>query len=1193
MGEIIRRSRPGANVPWTGERLALGAGLQVEAEHLHRYLFARSLCRGLSVMDVASGEGYGSALLAQGARSVVGVEVDPDVAAAAARTHPAPNLSFICGDARSLPLADNSVDLIASFETIEHFFEHEAMLAEFRRVLRRGGRLVISSPERDVYSPTGQPPNPFHVRELTRAELLELLRTQFPSIQLYGQRVVSGSLLVPERGDESPFLTYDQRGEDWVEVSEGLPSPTYLVAVTSDEPAPASSGSVYVISSQLERPSIPSSDEHRRLGEYAQQLENAVADKDTMLSSAAAYARTLEEKVIILQEETAAGHAVQAELTQAVADKQAALHREAETRQAGRDTVRAKEEEQRALSRELALARGALDVRDRLNTELELSVRRLQALRQSQAEEIDALHAAAAVTARGTAELQRANQSIQSQALELSQRVRQLERTLAEKSLLLAMVPESTSWKVSRPLRSFARLAPRTTRVLKRALLRRGGLPASVPSTEYPGLWTHVMPSGEAQAPTHLDGPEAGETRRKAHMRQAVAEEFERFIAVGQALVLPCPEAPQISVVVPVWNQAPLLLQCLRALLMQHDACFEVIIVDNASDLDTKKFLRGLHGVALIENAINEGYVRACNAGAAAARGQFILHLNSDACPRSGAIAAAMDTLRRDASLGAVGGRLVLPSGRLQEAGSIVWADGSTLGYGRGWNPDRGEAMFRRCVDYCSGAFLLTRAELWRRLGGFDNVFAPAYYEETDYCMRLREHGFHVVYEPAAVVDHFEFGSEKRAGDAVRSSLVNRNKFVARHLEALRAAHLPACPENILSARMREQPMRQHLLIVDNEVPLATLGSGFPRMRALLNAAVSEGWSVTFFPMHQLEIDWDSAYKELPREVEIISDVAVPGLREFLLTRAGYYQAVIVSRPDNMKLFMAAAESSDGALATALKIYDAEAIFSLREIERRRLLGKPMSRAQKDALIASEVDIARDCDIVLCANEAEAAIYRARQHKPVQVLSHPVLVRSETPTFGRRKGFLFVGRLLEREAPNWQGLAWFVRQCWPLIRASIPEAVISIVGHHHADTEELQAEGIHLLGAQEDLIPWYDGARVFVSPVQFAAGIPLKLIEASANGLPSVATLLMARQLSWTVNVEMCGEDGTAAFATAAVRLHEDQGLWEATRLAAAARVARDYSPERFADALRAVVNQAVSNRPSKTHSPDGEQNIP
>ncbi|MGC4042589.1 MAG: methyltransferase domain-containing protein [Armatimonas sp.] len=193
-------------------------------EHLHRYQLAAALARGKDVLDIASGEGYGSAALAQVARSVVGVDIAPDAVEHAARTYTQPSLRFLEGSCDAIPLSDASVDLIVSFETIEHHDRHEEMMVEFRRILRPGGLVLLSSPNRDIYS--ADHVNPFHVRELSRAELSELLGRHFAHVQITGQR----SWLVS--------LAYGESGPARLTSEGPLPEPEYFLSLASDTPLP-------------------------------------------------------------------------------------------------------------------------------------------------------------------------------------------------------------------------------------------------------------------------------------------------------------------------------------------------------------------------------------------------------------------------------------------------------------------------------------------------------------------------------------------------------------------------------------------------------------------------------------------------------------------------------------------------------------------------------------------------------------------------------------------------------------------------------------------------------------------------------------------------------------------------------------------------------------------------------------------
>lgn len=253
MGEIFQRPIAATPLPFTGERLTSNLRGQTEIEHLHRYLLARHFCRDMTVLDIASGEGYGSALIAQVASSVVGVDVAADAVAHANSSYAGPNLRFSVGDARSIPMDDSTIDVVVSFETIEHFDKQQDFLVEIFRVLKSDGLLLISTPDRDNYSPTGHGANPFHARELTRDEFVAALKVQFAHVSLWWQRALLGSVLFPgpefEHGSES--LCFEVRGESHFEQSTGYPRPQYLVACCSNAAVPRLPASVFIETGHL------------------------------------------------------------------------------------------------------------------------------------------------------------------------------------------------------------------------------------------------------------------------------------------------------------------------------------------------------------------------------------------------------------------------------------------------------------------------------------------------------------------------------------------------------------------------------------------------------------------------------------------------------------------------------------------------------------------------------------------------------------------------------------------------------------------------------------------------------------------------------------------------------------------------------------------------------------------------------
>ena len=234
MQEIFPREAAANPEPFTGERLTGSVHGQVEIEHYHRYLFSRGFCRDRDVLDVASGEGYGAAQLAQVARQVVGIEYAGTTVRNSAANFPRSNLRFVQADARSLPLSAASFDIVTSFETIEHFDRQDSFVAEVRRVLRPDGCFIVSTPDRDIYSPPGAPPNPFHVREFDRAEFLDLLHRHFRYVSLVRQRPMLVSALIPEEPAAISPLVFERVEDQAFSSDTALSKAPYLIAIASE-----------------------------------------------------------------------------------------------------------------------------------------------------------------------------------------------------------------------------------------------------------------------------------------------------------------------------------------------------------------------------------------------------------------------------------------------------------------------------------------------------------------------------------------------------------------------------------------------------------------------------------------------------------------------------------------------------------------------------------------------------------------------------------------------------------------------------------------------------------------------------------------------------------------------------------------------------------------------------------------------
>jgi GT2 family glycosyltransferase/glycosyltransferase involved in cell wall biosynthesis len=653
---------------------------------------------------------------------------------------------------------------------------------------------------------------------------------------------------------------------------------------------------------------------------------------------------------------------------------------------------------------------------------------------------------------------------------------------------------------------------------------------------------------------------------------------LDHFLASGARLTFPARDQPEVSVLVVLCNRAELTLRCLRALAEIHEPSLDVVIVDNASIDRTADLLDRLDCVTILRNPENLGFLLAVNQAAAVARGRTLLLLNNDAELLPGSLACALATLDSSSQIGAVGGRLISPDGRLQEAGDILWNDGSCLAYGRGDDPRSPLYMFQRDVDYCSGALLLTPRALWTSLGGFDTSFAPAYYEDTDYCTRLWQAGYRVVYQPRAGALHFEFASSSSHRDAIAMQTERRSVFFRKH-RAWLAQQPPPEPTRVLHARSaRSEGPR--ILVLDDRVPHSHLGGGAPRACEMVATLVRLGWSVTLMPLSFPEEPWESVYAELPPTVEVLLEHGPERLAPLLEERRGFFQAILVSRPHNMQRLQAAQARLREPLEVPV-IYDAEAIFAQREVAARRLHGEQVSANEAARLVDEELALARAAAAVLTVSPADRAAFERNGPARIFTVGHAIAPEPTCQPFAEREGLLFVGALNEDESPNVDSLHWFVTGVLPRLFHELDASVPFLVagGTSLPSVLALAGHEVRLLGRVDDIKALYGAARLFVAPTRFAAGVPFKVHHAAAHGLPVVATSLLANQLGWQPDRDLLVADDQESFARACARAYRDADLWQRVRLAALGRVAQDCSCESFETSLAEALAAAEVGR--------------
>ena len=561
---------------------------------------------------------------------------------------------------------------------------------------------------------------------------------------------------------------------------------------------------------------------------------------------------------------------------------------------------------------------------------------------------------------------------------------------------------------------------------------------------------------------------------------------------------LPVFDDPVVSVVIPVYNQYEYTLACLYSLLENtRNVPYEVIIGDDCSSDETVNLESHVDNVRRVRNDHNLGFTLNCNHAAESARGKYILFLNNDTIVQEDWLAPMVLLMDNDEKVGIVGSKLRYPDGILQEAGGIIWSDATVCNYGKGFNPNDPPYNYVKEVDYISGASLMIRSDLFRELGGFDPRYAPAYCEDSDLCLAVRNAGYRVLYQPKSEVVHFEGLTHGRKISKRINPLQDTNIEKLREKWSSFLEKNNALPGTDMHHARDRSFGKKSILFVTDHVPSDNIEAEWHSLNGYIELLKEMGYSVTIAPR---DYHYDSTHtvRLQQKGIEVLygaqylddwKSIAKKDWKVFeYIVLVGFYCADeyldYLEKNSKAKIYYMQFFNPQTALERENALtHDSQILLQLATVKRRNR------------------EIIAEADGNIVVNPIDEKYVLGYNRSGIVVTLSPTQRGLPVAWEKNSKNILFIGSSNNKVCAD--ALGWFSEKILPGVLGEVPEARLHVLGMNGAESSQ---ESDRMVFYGPDDIGKTPGCSLFVNPIRIGSGIRDIVREALFSGMPVIST---------------------------------------------------------------------------------------